>query len=99
MKKEEVIALGVPEENYKIFQERYSRDLDRRVKTLAAKNRDTTPELRDAIMSMVTLIKQPETLENVLRNTFMLHCSEDEAPRPEATTSKLEETLRHVNED
>ncbi len=71
MTKDEVLALGVPESQYKAFQEVYNRDLNKAVtRKLAAEQQqvvcDEEYHTRNAIASMLKLIKKPETLRNVL---------------------------------
>ena len=65
MNKNEVLALGVPEEKYREFQYYYNRDLEK----LANRKRteeDVNWETRSAIQSMLKLIKRPETLKAIL---------------------------------
>ncbi len=66
MTKEEIIALGVPEEKYREFQRVYSRDVNK-----AAKHERMTEgidqETRAAIHAMLKLIKRPETLGKILK--------------------------------
>lgn len=66
MTKEEILALGVPEEKYREFQRIYSRDVNR-----AAKHERTVEgidqETRAAIHAMLKLIKRPETLGKILK--------------------------------
>ena len=65
MKKEEALALGVTEENYKQFRELYNRDLNCRVTARTAYN--TEDATRAAILAMLKLIKRPETLDSILK--------------------------------
>ena len=66
MNREEVLALGVPEEKYKEFQYLYNRDLEK-----AANRKCQTDEeggqTRSAIHAMLKLIKRPETLDSILK--------------------------------
>ena len=71
MTRDEVLAFGVPESQYKAFQEVYNRDLNKAAaRKLAAEQQQTACEeeyhTRNAIASMLKLIKKPETLRSVL---------------------------------
>ena len=65
MNRQEVLALGVPEEKYKEFQELYNRDLNSRVASRMAEDNESS--LRSAINAMLKLIKHPETLNGILK--------------------------------
>lgn len=71
MTKDEVLSFGVPESQYKAFQEIYNRDLNMRVARKCAEDKhqavcDEEYQIRNAIASMLKLIKRPETLRSVL---------------------------------
>lgn len=65
MNKAELLALGLPEENMKKFQEFYHRDL-RKAATRTDKAAD---ELRDAIIPMLATIKDTGSLRAILATT------------------------------
>lgn len=66
MTKEEILALGVPEDKYRDFQRIYSRDVNRAAKherKMDGIDQDTIA----AIHAMLKLIKRPETLLKILK--------------------------------
>lgn len=72
MIKEEAIALGVPEEKYREFQNAYNRDLNLRAQRIAnsmyADSRDGEEWVTlSAIYAMLKMIKRHDTLESILR--------------------------------
>lgn len=69
MTKEEVLALGVPEEKYRLFQTAYNKEVNER----AAKKRLEEDELqsyRAAIDSVLALITREDKLGRVLHFAF-----------------------------
>lgn len=66
MSRDEVLALGVPENKYKEFQYLYNRDIEKAAKRLR-KLEDSDVQIKSAIFSMLKLIKKPETLEGILK--------------------------------
>lgn len=65
MNRQEVLALGVPEEKYKEFQYFYNRDLEKAANRKHAEE-DADWQTRSAIHAMLKLIKRPETLKAIL---------------------------------
>ena len=65
MTKDEALKFGVSEDKYRAFQAVYHKDLD---KMAAKKRAEDTEEYntRSAIVSMLKLIKKPQTLNKVL---------------------------------
>ena len=75
MSRDEVLALGVPEEKYAEFQELYNRDLNCRVTSRTAKNAKS--DTLSAILAMLKLIEKPETLDGILKyinNAYYREC-------------------------
>lgn len=73
MKREQIIAFGVPEERIREFQAAYWADLHKCAQRMAADNTDqqTADEARsllEAITAMVKLMPDPERLKLVLNN-------------------------------
>lgn len=66
MNREEVLALGVPEEKYKEFQYLYNRDLEKAANRKCRLD-DEGGQTRSAIYAMLKLIKRPETLNSILK--------------------------------
>lgn len=66
MNRQEVLALGVPEEKYKEFQYLYNRDLEKAAARKAAAEGGNI-ETRAAINAMLKLINRPETLNSILK--------------------------------
>ena len=65
MKKEELLAFGVPADKVRAFQAAYMKDLNK----LAVKKRreeDENHETRAAIAAMLQMIKRRETLRRIL---------------------------------
>ena len=79
MTREEVLALGVPEERLKEFQAYYGRDLQRAVNRKAE---GSSRAVRTAIESMLPLIRRPAALREILDLMIRLYCSPDNC-RPE----------------
>lgn len=65
MTKEEVLALGVPEDKYRAFQMAYNADLNKRIEQKRETD-DADWLTRNAITAMVKLIKKPESLKCIL---------------------------------
>lgn len=82
MNKAEAIALGVPEERLKEFQEKYHRDL--RKATQRQENSATKP-IRAAINSMLSSIKDVDKLREVLVMVTEIYCRPIKA-KPEEHT-------------
>lgn len=76
MKKEEVLALGVPEEKIREFQALYNRDLDNRMRH----PRDSG--VRSAIVSMLPMIQQEENLRKILKSVTYFYVAENSLPKP-----------------
>lgn len=79
MTKAEVIALGVPEDRLKEFQEVYNRDLWKAVKNQQG---GSAKAIRTAIGSMLPLIHRTVALREILELTTRLYCAPDNF-RPE----------------
>lgn len=75
MTKDEVIALGVPENRYRAFQEAYNRDVN---KAASKKRTEDTAgqDTRAAILATLKLVKKRETLERILRHVYRAYCEE-----------------------
>lgn len=68
MSRDEVLALGVPEDKYSEFQACYNRDLEKAARRLQRKAEDNSnDQVKSAIFAMLKLIKKPETLEGILK--------------------------------
>lgn len=63
MKKEEALALGVPEKHLREFQDKYNRDVQRAVQHSA---NGSVKFIRDAIRSMLPMICDEEALREIL---------------------------------
>ena len=79
MNKAEAIALGVPEERLKEFQEKYHRDLR---KAVHRRENSTTKPIRAAIDSVISSIKDVDKLREVLAVVTEIYCRPSKA-RPE----------------
>lgn len=79
MNKAEAIALGVPEERLKEFQEKYHRDLR---KAVQRRENSTTKPIRAAIDSVISSIKDVDKLREVLAVVTEIYCRPSKA-RPE----------------
>lgn len=77
MKKEEILALGVPEEKIREFQELYNRDLDNRLR------HPKDSGIRAAIASMLPMIQQEENLRKILKSVTHFYIAENSQPKPE----------------
>lgn len=67
MTKEEVLALGVPEDKYREFQTLYNRDLNKLSKHYERAEADEGYQTRSAIHAMLKMIKKPKTLHDILK--------------------------------
>jgi len=74
MKKEEALALGVPEERIREFQDIYNRDLRKAVKNDRDKQEGGT---QTAIMHFVPLIKEEENLRKILKTVSHFYIMEN----------------------
>lgn len=87
MNRQEVLALGVPEDKYKEFQAVYHRDLRKAAERIVKKNEDcrivpTVDEYREAILAIIKLLPDPERLKRVLgvaNNQYFNMCRDKEA--------------------
>ena len=66
MKKEVVLAFGVPEERLKEFQDVYNRDLK---KAVIHHENGSIRSIRNAINSMLPMIRSEEDMREILRVT------------------------------
>lgn len=82
MNRDEIIALGVPEERLRDFQGKYNRDLKK-----AAKRRQegSASSIRTAIESMLPLIHSHTALREILNLVTRLYCM------PGSSTQKEDE--------
>lgn len=81
MNRDEVLALGVPEERLREFQDKYNRDLKKAIKNQPD---SSTKAIRAAIDSMLTLIDNPMALREILKFVTRLYC----VPRPKPKEDK-----------
>ena len=75
MKKDEVLALGVPEERLREFQDKYNQDLKKAVRN---QQDGSAKAIRAAIESMLPLIRSTPALREILNLVTRLYC----VPRP-----------------
>lgn len=71
MKKEEIIALGVPENRVRDFQKLYTRD----VKKMAMAAPGKCGPIREAIISMLKMVQDVDALREILDLVTRLYCS------------------------
>ena len=78
MKKEEALALGIPEDKVREFQALYSRDLASRMKHIKPSG------IQAAIESMLPLIREEENLCKILKTVSHFYILENQnAPQQE----------------
>lgn len=70
MTKAEILALGVPEDRVRDFQEHYTRD----VRRVAKKQAPGTAPIRAAIVSMLPMIRDTGKLRRVLDLVTRIYC-------------------------
>ena len=75
MKKSEVLALGVPEDRIREFQDLYNRDLDNRMR------HPKDSGIRSAIASMLPMIQQEENLRKILKSVTHFYIAENSPPK------------------
>lgn len=75
MKRDEVLALGVPEERLSEFQDKYNQDLKKAVRN---QQDGSAKAIRAAIDSMLPLIRSTPALREILNLVTRLYC----VPRP-----------------
>lgn len=73
MTREEVLALGVPEERLRDFQDKYNRDIQRAVSNLGD---GSTKNVRRVIESMLPMIRNAEGLRKILLLTTQLYAAQ-----------------------
>lgn len=78
MNKEEALALGVPEERLRDFQEVYNRDIRRAVRNQQA---GSAKAVRAAIDSMLPLIHSVAALREILEVVTRLYCLSHTKPK------------------
>ena len=75
MNREDAIALGVPEERLREFQDKYNQDLKKAVRN---QQDGSAKAIRAAIDSMLPLIRSTPALREILNLVTRLYC----VPRP-----------------
>lgn len=78
MKKEEALALGVPEERIREFQDLYNRDLRR---VAARVNESGGGGVRAAIASMLPMIQDVDNLRKLLMSVTHFYITENRPPK------------------
>lgn len=78
MNKDEVLALGVPEERLRDFQDKYNRDLKRAIKN---QQDGSAKAIRAAIDSMLPLIHSTPALREILKFVTRIYCAPCSKPK------------------
>ena len=78
MNRDEVLALGVPEERLREFQDKYNRDLKKAIKNQPD---GSAKAIRAAIDSMLPLIRSTPALREILELVTRLSCSPRSKPK------------------
>ena len=78
MKKDEVLALGVPEERLSEFQDKYNRDLKKAIKNQPD---GSAKAIHAAINSMLPLIHSTPALREILELVTRLYCAPRSKPK------------------
>lgn len=100
MKKEEILALGVPEEKIREFHELYNRDLNKAVVNAIDHNRwRGKRETRTAIVSMLPMVRNEENLQKILKTITHFYLLEHQAAQtpPSAEPEEREEHNENQN--
>lgn len=71
MKRDEVLALGVPEERLREFQDKYNQDIKKAIKN---QQDGSAKAIRAAIESMLPLIRSTPALREILNLVTRLYC-------------------------
>ena len=100
MKKDEILALGVREEKIGEFQELYNRDLNKAVVNVIDRNRGCGKgETRTAIISMLPMVRNEESLQKILKTITHFYLLEHHAAQtsPSAEPEEREEHNENQN--
>lgn len=80
MTKEEMLSLGVPADKVKNLQNMYFRDVNKAAQRMTRKQDNPEPnELKKAIVSMLSIINDVDSLKNIL-GKVSYHCMKEYQP-------------------
>ena len=92
MNKAELLALGLPEELVREFQKIYNRDLDRRARKMI--ERKEPDELREAIVSTLSVIEDPERLRSIMATVTRHYLKEYQGKKEEPSGATNTDQLK-----